>query len=485
MRVLLIILDGFGIGKHYEGNAIWKAQMDYYKNLLKKYPHSKLKASGTYVGLPRGFTGNSEVGHLHIGAGRIVEQPLTIINNAIKDGSFFKNQVLKRAFKNKHNVHVMGLCSDGGVHSHINHLCALAKMSKKKIYLHCFLDGRDVPEKSSKKYIEKIKKCKNIVLTSIIGRYYAMDRDNNWDRTQRAYDLIVKGKGKVVEKGEDMYKYINKAPSDYYVEPIKIKNTPNLKEKDSLIFFNFRTDRARQISKLMSKLDIYFVGFETYDKTIPMHTAFHHKKVKHNLGYIISKNNLTQLRVAETEKYAHVTYFFNSLREKPYKNEDRILIPSPKVPSYDEKPEMSAYEITDAVMKHLNYDFILVNYANPDLVGHSGNLNAVIKALEHIDKNLKKLIPLALSKNYVVMITADHGNAEQMLYDNGKPCPSHTRNPVPFLLIHKLFKNARLKNGSLIDIAPTVLYLLGLKKPKEMTGSNLIVFKENEIKTKQ
>ena len=309
--------------------------------------------------------------------------------------------------------------------------------------MHCFLDGRDVPERSAQKYLSKLPS--NVVLCSYVGRYYAMDRDNNWDRTKKAFELLTKGKGIKTSNPFKTLQEQQKKHTDYYVEPIKIKGTPNIEKGDAIIFFNFRTDRARQISKLLSYLDIYFVGFERYEKDIDMHVAFKHERIKNNLASVLAKHKIRQLRVAETEKYAHVTYFFNSQIEKPYPYEDRVLVPSPKVPSYDQKPEMSAYEITNKVLENLDkdYGFILINYANPDLVGHSGNLRAVVKALEHIDKNLSMLIPKAIEKGYSIIITADHGNAEKMLYDNGEPCPSHTTNPVPIVLIDKEYKKLK------------------------------------------
>jgi len=496
----MIVLDGYGLRKQRKGNAVLLAKTPFLHSMLKVFPSTELNVSGENVGLPKGSQGNSEVGHLHLGAGRIVWQPLALINKKIEDKTFFKNKVLIKAInhakKNNSSLHLIGLCSDAGVHASINHLHALLKLAKlkkfKKVFIHCILDGRDVPEKSAKKFIKKIlswtKKLKIGIIASIIGRYYAMDRDNNWNRTKKAFDLLVNGIGR---KEENPLKAIENAyalgaSTDYYVEPIILTEKGLIKDKDSIIFFNFRTDRARQLTKafLLKKFSffkrkklkkIFFVSFTEYDKTIKCNIAFKQEKVKNNLAIVLAKNNLKQLRIAETEKYAHVTFFFNSQVEKPVKGEKRILIKSPKVKSYDLKPEMSALKITARVLKELNknYDFILINFANPDLVGHSGKIKAVIKALEVLDECVKKIKEKALKKDYCMIITADHGNAEEMLYPNGIVCPSHTTNKVPFVLIC-LNNKIKLRKGNAIDVAPTILELFGLKKPKEMTGKSLI-----------
>lgn len=504
-KVMLIVLDGWGIGKNYAGNAIKKAKPKFFEFLWKTFPHSKLKASGNSVGLPEKTIGNSEVGHLHLGAGRIVWQPLELINRAIKNKTFFENKALLQATenvkKNNSTLHLFGLLSDAGVHSHINHLFALIDLAEKqkigKVRIHCFLDGRDVGEKTALKYIKMLEKktsnCKTCKITSIIGRFYAMDRDKNWNRTKKAYDLMVFGKGM---KELNPLKAVKKAyelgdKTDYYVRPILLDENSLIKKNDSIIFFNFRSDRARQLSRAFTqkkfskfkvkKLKIFFCGLSQYDKRIPMKIAFMQEKVKQNLGRMLAKNNKKQLRVAETEKYAHITYFFNSQVEKPEKNEERILVPSLKVKSYAEKPEMSAKQITETVLKKIQekeYDFVLVNYANADLVGHSGEIRAVIKAIKVLDSCLKKIVLNAQKKGFNVIVTADHGNAEEMLYANGKNKPSHTTNKVPFILCNKNLETK--KKGQLIDVAPTILQILKLKIPSEMQGKNLLKKKKTK-----
>jgi 2,3-bisphosphoglycerate-independent phosphoglycerate mutase len=509
--LILIIMDGWGIRKEKKGNAILLAKPKNYLNYWNNYPHTKLNASGEAVGLPKNSQGNSEVGHLHIGAGRIVYQPLTLINNAIKNGSFYKNKVLIEAIKKAKNknkkIHLMGLLSDEGVHATTKHLYALMKLTKKlsakKVFIHCFLDGRDVPEKSASKYIKELKKeIKKIgtgKIASIIGRYYAMDRDNNWKRTKKALELLVKGKGfkekNALKAIQNAYKRGDK--TDYYVKPITIVNKKNeseglIEKDDTVIFFNFRSDRSRQLTKCFTERKfnapkVNFVCMTRYDKKIKARIAFEQKKVKNNLGNILAKNNLRQLRIAETEKYAHVTFFFNSQIEKPNKKEERILIDSPKVPSYDLKPEMSAIEVKDKVIEKIKeekYDVIILNFANPDLVGHSGKLKAVIKAIKTVDLCVGKIVKEILQKKGTAIITADHGNAEQMFYANGEKCPSHTTNKVPFIIVseNKELKKVKLrKNAGLIDIAPTILELLKIKKPKEMKGKSIITRKRKHF----
>ena len=508
-RVVLIILDGFGLSKQKKGNAVYLAKPEYYNNLIKTRTHSSLKVSGQAVGLPKGNQGTSEVGHLHFGAGKIVWQPLELINRKIEDKSFFKNKELlkavSRAKQFKTSLHLMGLCSDEGVHSHINHLKPLLLMAKKhgmkKVFIHFIADGRDVPEKTAKKYVRLIqswtKKHGVGKIASIAGRFYAMDRDNNWHRTQKAFELLTEGKGfketNPLNAVENAYKRGDK--TDYYLRPIVLTDKQwvpltTIKNNDSVIFFNFRTDRARQLTKAFTskKFSFFkrnfspktlFVCFTQYNKTIKAPVAFPQEKVSHNLARVLSEHGLRQLRVAETEKYAHVTYFFNSQIEKPFPKEERIMVASPKVPSYDLTPEMNASGITKTSLKEIKknkFDFILINFANPDLVGHSGNLKAVIKAVKTVDKFISKLIPVCLKNNYSVLLTADHGNAEFMVLSNGKHNPSHTKNKVPFILISNepSLRKARLKNGEAIDVAPTILQLLGIKKPKEMTGKSLI-----------
>ncbi|MEM4366647.1 MAG: 2,3-bisphosphoglycerate-independent phosphoglycerate mutase [Candidatus Anstonellales archaeon] len=485
--LLLIVLDGFGFRKAKAGNAIALAEKPFIDSLFRSSSSTLLNASGVYVGLPEGFQGNSEVGHIHLGSGAIVKQPLSLINDSIKDGSFYENKLLCHAFRSS-SVHIIGLCSDAGVHSDINHIKPLLKMAKNssaKTYIHCFLDGRDVPEKSALKYIKELSKwSKGIAeIATAIGRYYAMDRDSNWDRTEVAYRLLTEGKGTKVpsiEKGIQLA-YSKGDRTDYYVRPLttgKAVVTPD----SSVIFINFRSDRARQLASAfctrpftafpVGQRQRVFVGFSQYDPRIRMDVAFPQKKVEINLAKALSSEKISQLRIAETEKYAHVTYFFNSQVEEPEPYEDRVLVPSKKVASYDQAPEMSAPEITEEAISRLSsgYGFILVNYANPDLVGHSGSLDATIKAIEAIDSCLSKVVPAAISQGYTVVITADHGNAEEML-KAGKPNPSHTTNPVPFLIVGS---KKKLRKGSLIDVAPTVLSLMGLPIPKKMEGRPLL-----------
>lgn len=511
-KVILIIRDGWGYSKLKKGNAAKLANTpnnDFYE---KKYPMTILKASGNAVGLPESTQGGSEPGHLTIGAGRIVYQPLEEINIAIKNKKFFRNKILldaiKKCKKNKSNLHLMGLFSDQGVHSTVKHLYALLKLAKKNklenAYIHCFLDGRDSPEKSAKKYIKDfLKKSKKIgigKIASIVGRYYAMDRDTNYNRTKKAYELLVYGKGfkeqNPLKALDNAYKRGDK--TDYYVKPIIMVDKDNkqlttIKNKDSVIFWNYRSDRARQITYALTmkkfkffkakNLKIDFVCMSQYDKKLRLPVAFPQLKVKNNLGQVLAKKGLKQLRVAETEKYAHVTFFFNSQVEKPSKNEDRILVNSPKVPVYDKKPEMSAYGITKKVLPEIKkgkYNFVVINFANGDLVGHSANLKAGIKACEVVDKCVGKIISLGLKKDYTNVVTADHGNIEIMLYPNGEPCPAHGTNPVPFFIISndKSLSKRKIKlrkNCGLSDVAPTILDVMGIKKPKEMTGKCLIV----------
>lgn len=488
-KVLLIILDGFGYDKHGKktakkvGNAIELANMQYEKSLRRKYPTTVLKANGESVGLPKNSMGGSEVGHFTIGAGRVVFQSLEHINREIKNGKFFKNPALIKAVSNvkKHSsaLHLIGMISDEGVHSHIKHLMSCLQLAKRhglnKVFIHAITDGRDVPEHSAAKYIEQIQKQKGLIAT-IIGRYYAMDRDTNWDRTEEAYKLMVEGKGfqesdsitaiaNAYKRGDD---------TDYYIKPIILNPNGLIRKNDSVIFWNFRTDRARQLTDRILKgvKNLTFVAFGEYSKKAEI--AFHTPIIKHNLGEILSKNRIRQLRIAETEKYAHVTFFFNSQIKTPYKYEDRIMVPSSKVPSYNQKPEMSAYEVTRKAIEQIErekYEFIALNYANADLVGHSGNLQATIECCQHLDKCLKKLVPQAIKHGYEIILTADHGNADCKKYPDGSENPAHSLNPVLCTLISgKKLKLARGKGLSVI--APTVLKLMGIKRPKEM-GSGL------------
>ncbi|WP_034439116.1 2,3-bisphosphoglycerate-independent phosphoglycerate mutase [Clostridium ihumii] len=503
---MLMILDGFGLSSGLDGNAIRAAKKPNYDKVIKKYPCVTLKASGLSVGLPEGQMGNSEVGHLNIGAGRIVYQDLTRITKCIKEGTFFENEAFLKAIKNsKENnssIHMMGLLSDGGVHSHIEHLKALIKLCKEneveKIYIHCFLDGRDVPPTSAKEYISELEYYLKEIgigkIATVSGRYYAMDRDNRWERINLAYDAMVKGEGEIVKNAiEAVDRSYHDNKTDEFVLPsvvIDDENMPigTIKSKDSIIFFNFRPDRAREITRAINdstfehferiKLnELCFVSMTEYDKTLEnVNVAYRKEKYENTLGEYISSKGLNQLRIAETEKYAHVTFFFNGGVELPNKNEERVLIPSPKVATYDLKPEMSAKEVTDEVLKKIDEnknDLIILNYANADMVGHTGILEAAIKAVETVDNCMGKVIDKILDKDGVLFITADHGNAEQMIdYSTGKPMTAHTTNEVPFICISN--EKKELTSGILADIAPTILDVMGLEKPIEMTGETLI-----------
>ena len=495
-KALLIILDGYGEGKDSKYNAVTRAKTPYIKNLRKKYPSILLKTDSEAVGLPKNTMGGSEVGHFTIGAGRIVWQSLEEINRSIRSHRLFRLQALKKAAKickqNDSSFHIMGMISDEGVHSHLNHLFSLLRFAKKKklkkIYIHAITDGRDVPERSAQKFIRKIqneiRKLKlqdKAHIATIIGRYYAMDRDTNWTRTKKAYNLLTQGRG---THEESPLKAINNeykrgTETDYYIKPMLLDKEGLIHPEDSVVFFNYRTDRSAQLTELFvdSKNPPYFVCFGPYSKKAPV--LFPAPTVKKNLSEILSTHGKKQLRIAETEKYAHVTFFFNSQIKKPFKGEKRIMIPSPKVPSYADKPEMSAPAVKDALVKELKsrrkYDFIALNFANPDLDGHSGSFPAVKKALGTVDKCLKEIIPLALEKGYTILLTADHGNAEFMKYKDGSQCPAHTLNPVNCILISSKYKKIKpLPTPGLKNIAPTILKILGIKKPRIMKGKSLI-----------
>ena len=505
---MLMILDGLGLNEQEEGNAVKLSNTPNLDLLMKKYPNTKIKPSGLAVGLPEGQMGNSEVGHTNIGAGRIVYQELTRITKSIEDGDFFTNEEFINAIENckKHNskLHILGLLSDGGVHSHNRHLYGLLEMAKRRdfenVYVHCFLDGRDTPPASAENYIlelqEKMKEKGIGKIASISGRFYSMDRDKRWERVKKAYDALVNGIGSkyanVINAIENSYQ---KEVFDEFVEPTVITSadgeTPiaTIEENDSIIFFNFRPDRAREITRTIvdknfnefetKKINTYFVCFTSYDETMPnVHIAFKKEQIKNTLGEVLSNNGLTQLRIAETEKYAHVTFFFNGGEEKQYKGEDRILVPSPKVETYDLKPEMSAYEVTDKVVEAIlsqKYDCIILNYANPDMVGHTGSLEAAIKAVEAVDECIGKVVKAINEKEGNLIITADHGNCEQMIdYSTGEPHTAHTTNLVPLILVSNK-QNIKLKaEGKLADVAPTILDLMNIDKPKEMTGETLL-----------
>jgi 2,3-bisphosphoglycerate-independent phosphoglycerate mutase len=518
----LIILDGWGISKSMEGNAIMLAGTPNMDNFYKIYPNTQLNSSGESVGLPEGQMGNSEVGHLNIGAGRVVYQEFTRISRSIKDGNFFNNKVLESAaIKVKENnscLHLMGLVSDGGVHSHIDHLKALidlaVKNKVKKVHIHAFLDGRDVPPKSAIPYLKDLddylKKKDAGEIATVCGRYYSMDRDSRWDRTKKAYDALVYRKGESFHSAEelvdDSYK---KGIDDEFVKPalVKVKDErcAKIKEGDSVIFFNFRPDRARQltrsfISRDFDKFDrgdvppdVYFVCMTQYSKEYDVPVAFPPVKIKNTFGEVLANKGLKQLRIAETEKYAHVTFFFNGGVEKANPGEDRILIPSPKVATYNLKPEMSAYGVTEKVLSKIAeniYDVIILNFANPDMVGHTGFLDAAIKAIEVVDECVGKIIDLLNKSGGLGIITADHGNAEEMV-DSVECCPitAHSISRVPFIICSNKIKKLRgydmnqaksrvcenREFGALCDIVPTMLEILGIEKPAEMTGKSLIV----------
>jgi 2,3-bisphosphoglycerate-independent phosphoglycerate mutase len=502
----LIILDGWGMGKEYEGNAIYRAKTPNFDVLMRKYPNTLLSASGYDVGLPKGQMGNSEVGHLNIGAGRIVYQDFTRITKAIEDGEMDSNEAIISAFehvkKNNSTLHFIGLLSDGGVHSHNSHLYSLIELAKKNdvkdVEIHCITDGRDVSPTSSPNYIKELKnKIKNIGIghiASIMGRYYAMDRNKQWDRVELAYNALVMGMGEKFKDPLEAIKmsYLN-GVTDEFIRPLLIETengeVATIKDNDAVIFYNFRPDRARQLTRAFvddefnyfnrTKVNVKYVCMTMYDKTIKnVDIAFKPHYVKNTLGEYLSSLGYKQLRVAETEKYAHVTYFFNGEIEEPFKHEVRILIPSPDVPTYDLKPEMSALEVKNTIMEELEknmYQVMIINFANPDMVGHTGDIEAAIKAVETVDKCLGEIVNLIIRLDGTALITADHGNCEEMLDPtNLAKLTSHSTNKVPFIVV-KNPKNFKLKEGILGDIAPTMLELMGLEKPAEMTGQSLIV----------
>lgn len=505
--VMLAILDGFGISSHEDGNAVRTAKKPNLDKILAEYPSTKLGASGLSVGLPEGQMGNSEVGHLNIGSGRIIYQALTRITKAIEDGDLYNNEALLKAADNvklnNSSLHFLGLLSDGGVHSHIEHLKGLLSFAEKsgikKVYVHAFLDGRDTPPDSAPKYIEEIENyMKEIGVGSIAtlsGRYYAMDRDKRWERVKLAYDALVLGKGENAANTKEAIErsYHDNKTDEFVLPTVILKNgepTATIKDGDSVVFFNFRPDRARQLTRAINdkvfegfereNLDLTFVTLTEYDKTIEnVYVAFAPESYKNTFGEYLSNLGKKQLRIAETEKYAHVTFFFNGGVEEPYPNEDRVLIPSPKVATYDLKPEMSAYEVTNQVLKRIDsdeYDAIILNYANPDMVGHTGVIEAAIKAVETVDECLGRVVDKILKKNGSIFITADHGNCEQMVdYSTGGPMTAHTTNLVPFIYVSNDAKEKDLIDGGILaDIAPTMLNEMGIEVPKEMTGKNLI-----------
>lgn len=506
--LMLMILDGWGISREKDGNAVAKANTPYYNRLLDTYPHTTIGVSGEDVGLPEGQMGNSEVGHLNMGAGRIVYQELTRISKAIRDGDFFKNEallsIMNHAVENKKALHLIGLLSDGGVHSHITHLYALLEMAKNSgiqtVYVHALLDGRDVPPANAREYIDALEgKLKELGLgkiATVMGRFYGMDRDKRWDRVEQAYNAMVFGEGlKATLPSGAVARSYEEGHTDEFMLPTVIIEENGLpvgkiNDGDSVIFWNFRPDRAREITRAFVDQD--FSGFKRkegfpkvtylcltqYDKTIEAPVAFKPQVLTNTLGEYLSKQGLKQLRIAETEKYAHVTFFFNGGVEPPNPGEERILIPSPKVATYDQKPEMSAYEVTEAVLEEIKkkqHDVIILNFANPDMVGHTGVMEAAVKAIEVIDDCMSKIVEAVKEAQGIILITADHGNAEKMTDEKtDQPYTAHTLNQVPLIYVDDLHKEAKLETGRLEDIAPTLLNLLGLKPPAEMTGKNLI-----------
>ncbi len=495
---ILMILDGWGIGRDYEGNAVLKANTPNFDRLIKKYPNNQVRTSGLDVGLPEGQMGNSEVGHMNIGSGRIVYQEYTRISKAIEDGSIEDNPKINKAFdnvkENNSKLHYFGLLSDGGVHSFNGHLYALMKIAKKKgvekICLHCFTDGRDVAPKSGVEFIKELKEKVDEFgvgsIATISGRYYAMDRDNRYERTKRAYEAMVKGEGNHNSDPIDAVKksYENDV-TDEFIEPVVIDEECLVEDKDSVIFYNFRPDRARQITRAFvdddfdkferEKLDLTYVTLTQYDKTIEnVEVAFEPQRLDNTFGEYLSKLGKKQLRIAETEKYAHVTFFFNGGVETPYEGEERVLVPSPKVATYDMQPEMSAYEVKDRLIGEFKkdyLDFVIINFANPDMVGHTGDIDAAVKAVEAVDECLGEIVEYVEENKFIMLVTADHGNAEEMLLE-GEIMTAHSTNKVPCILISE--GKQTLREGRLADIVPTIIDLMKIDKPEEMTGESLL-----------
>lgn len=501
---VLMILDGYGLNDKVEGNAVKQANTPVMDDLMANCPFVEGQASGMAVGLPEGQMGNSEVGHLNMGAGRIVYQELTRITKSIQDGDFFENEAFLAAAKNcKENgsaLHLMGLVSDGGVHSHINHIYGLLEFAKRqgldKVFIHCFLDGRDTPPASGKEYVTALMdKCEELgvgQVASVMGRYYAMDRDNRWDRVEKAYRALRFGEGKQAKCGAcAIQASYDEGVTDEFVVPTVVAKdgeaVGKIQDKDSVIFFNFRPDRAREMTHVFcdneftgfdrgpARPDVTYVCFTDYDTTIPNKlVAFNKEEITHTFGEFLAENGLKQARIAETEKYAHVTFFFNGGREQTFEGEDRILVQSPDVPTFDLKPEMSAYEVTDKVVEAINsdkYDVIILNYANCDMVGHTGVFDAAVKAVEAVDTCVGRMVDAIMQKGGIAFITADHGNADKMLEADGTPFTAHTTNPVPFIVVGK---DCNLREGGVLaDIAPTMLEAMELPQPEEMTGKSL------------
>lgn len=505
--LMLMILDGWGINPHQENNAIAIARTPNMSRLCRDYPCTSMEVSGLAVGLPEGQMGNSEVGHLNIGAGRIVYQDLTRITKAIRDGSFFENEVLldciARTRASGGSLHLAGLLSDGGVHSHNTHLYALIELAARQgienIFIHCLLDGRDTPPKSGICYLAQLEtELKRIGvgrIATVMGRYYAMDRDKRWDRVEKAYDAIVLGKGNPFATADQAIQqsYLDGVTDEFVMPSIIVKEgepVGRVKDGDGLIFFNFRSDRAREITRAFTDPDFdsfqrkvhprlaSYVCMTVYDETFNLPVAFAPEELRNILGEVLAKAGLKQLRIAETEKYAHVTFFFNGGNEVPFPGEERVLIPSPRdVATYDRKPEMSAYRVTEELLRQLDrdvFDVIIMNFANADMVGHTGVLPAAVTAIEVVDECVGKIIAKVLEKKGSAIITADHGNAEIMVDENGGPHTAHTTDPVPLLFVAANGRNVTLRSGILADIAATMLDLLGIPKPAEMTGKSLL-----------
>lgn len=502
-KVILMILDGWGKSPDPKVSAIDNANTPFIDSLYKNYPNANLLTDGMNVGLPNGQMGNSEVGHMNLGAGRIVYQDLAKINLAVKEDTLKEEKELKNAFEyaknNNKDVHFLGLVSNGGVHSHIDHLKGLIEVSEnsgvKNAFIHAFTDGRDVDPKSGIKFLEDLTDfCsdKNTRLASVIGRYYAMDRDKRWERVKKAYDLLVNGKGELFKSiSEAMQKSYTEGITDEFINPIALVNEAGepqakIKDGDVVIFFNFRTDRGRELTQVLSqkdlhehnmhKLDLYYVTLTNYDDSFTgVNVVYDKDNIEETLGEVLAENGKKQIRIAETEKYPHVTFFFNGGREIPFDGEERILCPSPKVATYDMKPEMSAYEIRDAIIPELNkgeVDFVCLNFANPDMVGHTGDMKAAIKACETVDKCAEAVINAGLQNGYSTIVIADHGNCDTMINPDGTPNTAHTTNPVPLILVDKDIK--QINDGVLGDIAPTILKLMGIPKPALMTQHALI-----------
>lgn len=503
-KVLLAIMDGWGLSDGKCESAIERGNVPVFENLIKTYPNKPIFADGEHVGLPEGQMGNSEVGHLNLGAGRIVYQELTRINKSIRDGEFFENEEFIKAIKhvkeNDSALHFYGLVSPGGVHSSMNHLFALIDLAKKnglsKVYVHAFLDGRDTPPQSAIEYVQqvedKLKEAGLPPVASVTGRYYAMDRDNRWDRVEKTYNCLLLGEGETATNAVQAVKNSYDAgANDEFVLPTVIGDKETrIKDNDSVIFFNFRPDRAREITKAINAVDfdgfnrqkvlnnVYYICMTQYDESFGLPIAFPPQRLTNILGEVFADNNVKQFRTAETEKYAHITFFFNGGVEEPTATETRALVDSPKVATYDLKPEMSAYEVADKVVEALNsdeYPFVMVNFANPDMVGHTGDMEAAVKAVEVVDECIGKVVDAVKENGYTMLLTADHGNAECMVDpETGKPFTAHTTNPVPFVVINSPDEIELKEGGALCDVAPTILQLMGINQPEEMTGQSLV-----------